>query len=101
MALDRSSIRMKYLAVTLMVVGVFAAAHLWSDSTVAAGQSCESLASLMLPDATITLARTVDAGAFTLPTPADGSATVVARAARALPPFCRVAATLKPSSDSD
>ena len=55
----------------------------------------------MLPDATITLARTVDAGAFALPTPADGSAPAVARAVRVLPPFCRVAATLKPSSDSD
>ena len=92
---------MKYLAVTLIVVGVFAAAYLCSDRTVAAGQSCESLPSLMLPDATITLARTVDAGAFALPTPVDGAAPAVARNVRVLPAFCRVAATLKPSSDSD
>ena len=47
----------------------------------AANMSCESLASLKLPDTTITLAQTV---------------------ARAdLPSFCRVAATLKPSTDSD
>ena len=47
----------------------------------AANVSCESLASLKLPDTTITLAQTV---------------------ARAdLPSFCRVAATLKPSTDSD
>ena len=28
---------MKYVAVTLLVVGVFAAAYLWNDRTVAAG----------------------------------------------------------------
>ena len=92
---------MKYVAAILIVVGVFAAADLRSDPTVAAGQSCESLASLMLPNATITLARTVDAGAFAPPTPADGAAPAVARAVTVSPPFCRVAATLKPSSDSD
>ncbi len=48
---------------------------------------------MTLPGVTITLARTVDAGAFTPP----GAAQALA----ALPPFCRVAATLKPSSDSD
>ena len=55
--------------------------------------SCEGLASLTLPRVAITLARTVDAGAFTPP----GASQALA----ALPPFCRVAATLKPSSDSD
>jgi feruloyl esterase len=92
---------MKYVPATLIVVAIFAAAYLPNDRAAAAGQSCESLASLMLPDATITLARTVDAGAFAPPTPADGAAPAVARAGRVLPAFCRVAATLKPSSDSD
>ena len=45
--------------------------------------SCESLASLSLPDTTITKAESVAAGA------------------NSLPAHCRVAATLKPSSDSD
>lgn len=62
----------------------------------AAAATCESLATLALPGATVTLAQTVAAGAFT---PAGG------RAAGApfgdLPAFCRVAATLAPSSDSD
>ncbi len=92
---------MKYTAAILIVVGVFAAADLRSDPTVAAGQSCESLASLTLPNATITLARTVDAGAFAPPTPAVGAARAVERAVTVSPPFCRVAATLKPSGDSD
>jgi feruloyl esterase len=60
---------------------------------------CESLASLKLPNATITSANTVAAGAFTLPT-AGGSATTASRFST-LPAFCRVAATLTPSSDSD
>jgi feruloyl esterase len=63
--------------------------------------SCEGLASLTLPNATITVARAIDAGAFTLPTPAGGTAPPAAAPFPALPAFCRVAATLRPSSDSD
>jgi len=59
--------------------------------------SCESLSSLSLPSATITTAQTVEAGAFTLP---NGNAQQNA-GYKNLPAFCRVAATLKPSSDSD
>jgi len=62
--------------------------------------SCEALKSLALPNATITRAQAVDAGAFALPASEGGGATPAA-AARALPPFCRVAASLKPSGDSD
>jgi Tannase and feruloyl esterase len=57
-----------------------------SREPVQASASCESLTALALPGTTITLARTVEAGADTF------------KASRA---FCRVAATLKPSSDSD
>ena len=57
--------------------------------------ACESLASLKLPDTTITMAQVVGAGAFS---PPAGGAVI---AYRDLPEFCRVAATLKPSSDSD
>ena len=59
-----------------------------------AGGSCESMASLNLPDTTITSIQSVAAGAFTPP----GRA---ARGFQDLPAFCRVAATLKPTSDSD
>ena len=62
--------------------------------------SCERVASLNLPNTTITLAQVVAPGAFTPPpqkspgVPPDG-------AFRDLPAFCRVAATLRPSNDSD
>jgi feruloyl esterase len=57
--------------------------------------SCANLSSLALPHVTIALAQAVDAGAFAPPTAANGAAL------RALPAFCRVAATLTPTSDSD
>ena len=63
--------------------------------TLEAGSSCGTLSKLALPNATITLAQAVEAGPFTPP----GSDN--ADAARALPAFCRVAATLKPTRDSD
>jgi len=50
---------------------------------------------LRLPGVTITLAENVNAGTFTPPVRANGDAL------RALPAFCRVAATLKPANDSD
>jgi feruloyl esterase len=56
--------------------------------------SCESLASLDLPAAKISGAHLVDAGAFAPPTGRPDPY-------RTLPAFCRVEATLAPSSDSD
>lgn len=65
--------------------------------------TCESLASLKLPNATITLANTVAAGSFAPPTP--GGSGMAGRAAftqfENLPSFCRVTATLTPTGDSD
>jgi feruloyl esterase len=63
----------------------------------AAAAPCEGLSSLKLPDTTITMAQAVAAGAFA---PAGGGG----RGGGAfgdLPAFCRIAATVKPSSDSD
>jgi feruloyl esterase len=57
--------------------------------------TCDSLASLSLPDTRITSAQVVAAGAFTLPNGGRGASY------KALPEFCRVTATLTPSSDSD
>jgi feruloyl esterase len=80
---------------------VLLAALLHGQSLTAAA-SCESLASLALPNTEITRAQTVPAGQF-----APTSAGVLAPGApaflpySALPAFCRVTATLKPSSDSD
>ena len=64
-------------------------------ASVHAATSCEGLASMALPGATVTIAEVVAAGAFV---PPGGNSSA---ASKALPPFCRVAATLKPSSDSD
>src|SRR5262249_45626915 len=74
--------------------------------------SCENLASLALPDATITSAQLVAAGAFTPPGPSRSGRTPVAprgaagpRAGAPLyashPALCRIAGTLKPTGDSD
>ena len=62
-----------------------------------ASATCDSLTSIQLPDTTVTLAQSVDAGAFVLPGGAGrGPAGAVFNT---LPPFCRVAATLKPTTD--
>jgi feruloyl esterase len=62
-----------------------------------AGATCESLASAALPNAKITMAQVVEAGKFALPAPPQGAAPNFSN----LPAFCRVTATLTPSSDSD
>ena len=64
----------------------------------ASAASCEGLSALKLPDTTITLAQTVAAGAFA---PAGGGGRGGGAAFSDLPAFCRVAVTLKPTSDSD
>ena len=67
-----------------------------------AAATCDSLASLALPDTTITMTRTVAAGEFTPPAgigPAPRG--MPAEIFKKLPAFCRVAATLAPSKDSE
>src|SRR6202162_6326557 len=73
------------LCALLMTAPVFAA-------------TCESLASLRLPETTITSAKTVAAGAFTSPAPGGPAA---ASQFLTMPAFCRLTAALTPSSDSD
>jgi len=65
-----------------------------------AAATCESLKSLSLENATITSAQAVAAGQFSLPEAGRGAAQENA-VFQQLPTFCRVAATLRPSSDSD
>src|SRR5207244_3659045 len=62
------------------------------------GATCEDLFNLRLPQTTITIAQTVGAGGFVAPLQARGRAN---NPFADLPAFCRVAATLTPSSDSD
>ena len=63
--------------------------------TAHAAGPCSDLRMLSLPNVTIMTAAPVEAGAFTPPGGDAGAGF------RALPAFCRVAAMLKPSSDSD
>jgi tannase/feruloyl esterase len=82
----------------------FIALAVTPHSIVAAGAtSCESLSSLVLPNTTITSSQAVAAGGF-MPPVSPGRAGGPGGGGQAfaeLPAFCRVAATLKPSSDSD
>jgi feruloyl esterase len=69
--------------------------------------TCESLARLTLDNTKITAAQEVAPGAFTPPgagqqgAARQGGAPPQSRVYAALPAFCRVSATLTPSSDSD
>ena len=65
----------------------------------AAATTCEDLASLKLPDTTITLTQSVAAGAFT-PPPGPLSAPRVFPYT-SMPAFCRVTGIIKPTSDSN
>ncbi|HUA21021.1 MAG TPA: tannase/feruloyl esterase family alpha/beta hydrolase [Bryobacteraceae bacterium] len=67
-------------------------------ATVLSAATCESLASLALPDTTITMAQTVAAGELKLPPQGPFPLPV---SPKSLPAFCRVAATIRPSKDSD
>jgi feruloyl esterase len=75
----------------LMLCGILLAL---GGAAPAIAATCESLSSLALPHTTVTLAESLAAGGFSLPAGRSG-------ASPALPAFCRVAATIRPSSDSD
>jgi feruloyl esterase len=64
-----------------------------------AATSCESVASIALRNAAVTSATTVEARAF--PPPPGGRGPNAGAVYKTLPAFCRIAATLKPSSDSE
>ena len=73
-----------------------AAMLIFGVATVGAGQAaarpCENLASLKLSDTTITAAQSIPAGTYTAPN---------GEVFKDIPAFCRVAATLTPTSDSE
>src|SRR5580704_12428009 len=58
----------------------------------AAAATCESLSSLKLPETTITAAQSIPAGTYIAPN---------GQVFTDMPAFCRVAATLTPTRDSD
>ncbi len=71
-----------------------------SASSRSRAATCDSLSSLKLPKATITLVQTVAAGSFTAPA-RGGQPGGRGQSFTDLPEFCRVQVTLTPSSDSD
>ena len=77
---------------------------LWACACVTAAPafaaSCDSLASLKLQDTIVTMAQIVPAGQFSAPSAGQGRQGS-ANPFTDLPEFCRVAATIKPTSDSD
>jgi feruloyl esterase len=81
------------LACAVMLVGM-------KVEPVQAATSCESLVSTSVEGGAVTGASLVAAGAFS-PAPAGEGAPGDAQLYQKLPPFCRIEATLKPSSDSD
>jgi feruloyl esterase len=89
---------MKHFLIGLAAAGLVATLLVERDVAAAGGgKSCEQLASTALPNATITLAASVDAGAFVPP----GNSAAARQAASGLPAFCRITATLKPAAESD
>jgi feruloyl esterase len=67
-----------------------------------AASSCEALAKVALPQAKITSAQFVAAGALTMPAPGNAAQAAAAAAFfKSLPAFCRVAVEAAPSADSD
>src|SRR5262245_51132617 len=91
---------MKQAMRTTTVGAVLAGMLTIAAGPVEAAQSCDSLATMKLPHATVTAAQDVAAGAFSPPGSGQGQS-APAQPYRTLPAFCRVAATLAPSSDSD
>lgn len=87
------------IACICLLIALFAPAH---EPVVAAQASCASVTALRLPNAEITSATEVAAGAFTPPTTGGrGVPPATARAMAAAPAFCRVAVTSRPTKDSD
>src|SRR5437867_8326617 len=88
------------LRIFSFVLVVLAVTMISFAPTPVAAATCESLKSVSLENTTITLAETVAAGQFSLPAAGRGAAQQNV-AFKQLPAFCRIAATMKPSSDSD
>src|SRR5205085_12516698 len=87
---------MKLTCALLLSTAIATTAAVLTPTVHAAATACETLASLVLPKATISAAQTVAADGFSPPGGRGGSPAMAN-----LPAFCRVAATLTPSADSD
>lgn len=92
---------MKRFRVAIAIAIGLLAAHGLDLSVAAQPRSCDGLQSLTLARGTITLAESVAAGDFAGRVPAPAGAPEAGAAFDKLPQFCRIAATLTPSPDSD
>src|SRR5262245_55704600 len=81
--------RNRAFAVIAIVVSVVAAVHAQSDRT----SACTAIANTPLPNTSITAVEAITDGSFTPP----GSTNAITN----LPPFCRIAGTIKPTAESD
>jgi Tannase and feruloyl esterase len=81
-----------------IIIGV-AVALCGTCGQVLAKQACERLTTLKLTDTTITVAQSVTTGSFASPISTGPEAAPVTF--KDLPAFCRVAATIRPTKDSD
>lgn len=81
--------------VVVIVVSLFSCALMARPQN-----ACEALASLKVPNASVTLATTVAAGSFNGP-PAPFTGKDISSLYKILPAFCRVAITAKPTADSE
>ncbi|MGB9467057.1 MAG: tannase/feruloyl esterase family alpha/beta hydrolase, partial [Candidatus Acidiferrum sp.] len=86
---------------TFVVVAFLAVSGALVPCSQAAGQSCEHLAQLALPNTKITSAQTVAAGAFAPPASSAPWLAGDPSFYKRLPEFCRVLAVDNPSADSD
>jgi feruloyl esterase len=86
-------------ASAILSIAMLSGALIATRPASAAGQQCDSLAMLKLPDATITGATLEPAGPFTPPAPPGVEAAAQNRVVRPIdmPSFCRVEITVKPA----
>jgi feruloyl esterase len=85
-----------------LVSSIVLLAHFLGGVPEVQGATCESLEALSLPSATITFAQPQAAGRFTVPGAQPGAPNTAPNPAlERLPAFCRVTASLRPTSDSD
>jgi len=77
----------------LLAIGTLAVGGCAFASTTSAAGRCQAISQMKIEGVTITAASSVESGSFT---PPDATSAIVN-----LPPFCRVAATLRPTPDSN
>jgi hypothetical protein len=81
---------------TTAIIATAFACGAFAQST---ANSCEALAKLAIPQAKITVAEPVAAGALSMP--GMGNSAQTAAFAKSLPAFCRIAVDATPTADSD